>query len=366
MRGSRAFRARLRISLLLVAASQSLPGPAMPVLTFSMSVETAKLFGIRLHRVTMKQTIALLLEWMREDRPCRYVVTPNVDHVVKLQSHPAMRAAYRRRGSDGGRRLAAGGGVAMAGASAAGARGGVGPGSVAACGGAGDSRFSSVLAGSGGWRWRAGGGAHSLALAGCKCMWRGESALWFRYRSEGERQRSLKPSMRHRPICWLWAWAHRGRRSGSIDMRHSSKRGSRLPRERRLIFWRGFSARAELGASGADGVAVSIDDRSRSGWPVAMREMSWCFRDWWRPSGGGVAAKPRIGLRDITSDSLCVPCLLKVKTLLISRIRSSHAPRSMSRSSMMAKRLYEEATGAMKFLALVAAIVFAGGGDLSL
>lgn len=59
-----------------------------------MAVETAKLFGIRLHRVTMKQTIALLLDWMREDRPCRYVVTPNVDHVVKLQSHPAMRAAY--------------------------------------------------------------------------------------------------------------------------------------------------------------------------------------------------------------------------------------------------------------------------------
>jgi N-acetylglucosaminyldiphosphoundecaprenol N-acetyl-beta-D-mannosaminyltransferase len=59
-----------------------------------MSVEAARLFGIELHRVTMNQTIALLLEWMREDRPCRYVVTPNVDHVVKLQSQPAMRAAY--------------------------------------------------------------------------------------------------------------------------------------------------------------------------------------------------------------------------------------------------------------------------------
>jgi N-acetylglucosaminyldiphosphoundecaprenol N-acetyl-beta-D-mannosaminyltransferase len=60
-----------------------------------MSVETARLFGIGLHRVTMQEAIALLLEWMREDRPCRYVVTPNVDHVVKLQSHAEMRAAYQ-------------------------------------------------------------------------------------------------------------------------------------------------------------------------------------------------------------------------------------------------------------------------------
>lgn len=60
-----------------------------------MSFETANLFGIGLHRVTIKETIELLLEWMVEDKPCRYVVTPNVDHIVKLQSHPEMQAAYR-------------------------------------------------------------------------------------------------------------------------------------------------------------------------------------------------------------------------------------------------------------------------------
>jgi N-acetylglucosaminyldiphosphoundecaprenol N-acetyl-beta-D-mannosaminyltransferase len=42
----------------------------------------------------MQQTIAQLLEWMTQEGPCRYVVTPNVDHVVKLQSNPAMRKAY--------------------------------------------------------------------------------------------------------------------------------------------------------------------------------------------------------------------------------------------------------------------------------
>jgi N-acetylglucosaminyldiphosphoundecaprenol N-acetyl-beta-D-mannosaminyltransferase len=71
-----------------------LPRPVTPALT-SMSVEIAKLFGIGLHRITMKQTIALLLEWMGENQPCRYVVTPNVDHVVKLQSHTEMQAAYQ-------------------------------------------------------------------------------------------------------------------------------------------------------------------------------------------------------------------------------------------------------------------------------
>ncbi len=37
----------------------------------------------------------LLQGWMAEGLPCRYVVTPNVDHVVKLQSLPAMQAAYQ-------------------------------------------------------------------------------------------------------------------------------------------------------------------------------------------------------------------------------------------------------------------------------
>src|SRR5262249_15939878 len=59
-----------------------------------MPIETVNMFGIGVHRITMEDTIALLLEWMREGRPCRYVVTPNVDHVVNLQTQPEMRAAY--------------------------------------------------------------------------------------------------------------------------------------------------------------------------------------------------------------------------------------------------------------------------------
>src|SRR3954447_25978943 len=60
-----------------------------------MPIEAVQLFGVTLHRITMAETIPLLIGWLKEDRPCRYVVTPNVDHVVKLQSQPAMRAAYQ-------------------------------------------------------------------------------------------------------------------------------------------------------------------------------------------------------------------------------------------------------------------------------
>src|SRR5262245_30601582 len=57
--------------------------------------ETVRLFGISLHRVRMAEAIELLQQWMKEGAPCRYVVTPNVDHLVKMQSSPAMQTAYR-------------------------------------------------------------------------------------------------------------------------------------------------------------------------------------------------------------------------------------------------------------------------------
>ncbi|MCC7474620.1 MAG: WecB/TagA/CpsF family glycosyltransferase [Pirellulales bacterium] len=53
-----------------------------------------ELFGIRLNCVSLSEASHTLVVWMREDRPCRYVVTLNVDHVVKLQSQTAFQAAY--------------------------------------------------------------------------------------------------------------------------------------------------------------------------------------------------------------------------------------------------------------------------------
>lgn len=59
-----------------------------------MPVAAVRLFGISLHQITMRDAIALLLCWMSENSSCRYVVTPNVDHIVKLQSNSLLQAAY--------------------------------------------------------------------------------------------------------------------------------------------------------------------------------------------------------------------------------------------------------------------------------
>jgi N-acetylglucosaminyldiphosphoundecaprenol N-acetyl-beta-D-mannosaminyltransferase len=61
-------------------------------------MDSVNLFGITIHRVTMDQAVKIVAEWMRGGAgsgPCRYVVTPNVDHIVKLQTNAALRAAYR-------------------------------------------------------------------------------------------------------------------------------------------------------------------------------------------------------------------------------------------------------------------------------
>lgn len=57
--------------------------------------ERVRMFGIELDRLTMNQAVAQLLDWVGESEyPSRYVVTPNVDHVVMLQNNAALGAAY--------------------------------------------------------------------------------------------------------------------------------------------------------------------------------------------------------------------------------------------------------------------------------
>jgi len=57
--------------------------------------ERIRMFGVDLDPLSMDQAVAQLLEWVAEpDYNCRNVVTPNVDHVVKLQKNAAFRAAY--------------------------------------------------------------------------------------------------------------------------------------------------------------------------------------------------------------------------------------------------------------------------------
>jgi N-acetylglucosaminyldiphosphoundecaprenol N-acetyl-beta-D-mannosaminyltransferase len=56
-------------------------------------VEWLRLGNVPLSRVGMAEAIELVAAW-RDQAPFRLVVTPNVDHVVKLQHDPALREAY--------------------------------------------------------------------------------------------------------------------------------------------------------------------------------------------------------------------------------------------------------------------------------
>ncbi|MBL8827707.1 MAG: WecB/TagA/CpsF family glycosyltransferase [Planctomycetaceae bacterium] len=57
--------------------------------------DTIELFGIKIDRLTMRQTVERLIAWTRtESASCHYVVTPNVDHVLMYQERADFRAAY--------------------------------------------------------------------------------------------------------------------------------------------------------------------------------------------------------------------------------------------------------------------------------
>lgn len=58
--------------------------------------DRVRMFGIDFHSFTMSQAVTRLLQWSAEpEYGCRYVVTPNVDHVVKFQTDAALREAYQ-------------------------------------------------------------------------------------------------------------------------------------------------------------------------------------------------------------------------------------------------------------------------------
>src|SRR5262249_45501552 len=43
----------------------------------------------------MADAVAIVLRWLGDEQSgCRYVVTPNVDHIVQLQDNPRLRQAY--------------------------------------------------------------------------------------------------------------------------------------------------------------------------------------------------------------------------------------------------------------------------------
>jgi len=58
-------------------------------------INKIEMFGITIHKFSMKETVDVLHEWLQfGGNDCKYVVTPNVDHVVQLEKNPAFKQAY--------------------------------------------------------------------------------------------------------------------------------------------------------------------------------------------------------------------------------------------------------------------------------
>lgn len=60
------------------------------------AADSIELFGIRIHRLTLRTAAECILDWIDEAaESCRYVVTPNLDHVVQLRGCHPLRDAYK-------------------------------------------------------------------------------------------------------------------------------------------------------------------------------------------------------------------------------------------------------------------------------
>lgn len=54
-----------------------------------------RLFGIEVDPLSRREAAARIGEWLADNGRCRFVVTPNLDHVVRLQDNAEFREAYR-------------------------------------------------------------------------------------------------------------------------------------------------------------------------------------------------------------------------------------------------------------------------------
>ena len=52
------------------------------------------LFGFEIDAIDMPEAVERIYGWIADDSPCRYVVTPNVEHAVLYQRHAGFRSAY--------------------------------------------------------------------------------------------------------------------------------------------------------------------------------------------------------------------------------------------------------------------------------
>jgi N-acetylglucosaminyldiphosphoundecaprenol N-acetyl-beta-D-mannosaminyltransferase len=55
------------------------------------------LFGVQIDPITMAEAVSSIFDWMGENETdCKFVVTPNVDHIVQVQTNVALQASYKK------------------------------------------------------------------------------------------------------------------------------------------------------------------------------------------------------------------------------------------------------------------------------
>jgi len=61
------------------------------------TTKRVRLFGAEIDLLSMSDTVKLINTWLLDSqKKCRFVVTPNVDHIVKFQTDKGLQAAYQQ------------------------------------------------------------------------------------------------------------------------------------------------------------------------------------------------------------------------------------------------------------------------------
>lgn len=60
------------------------------------SIGRVSLFGVQIDPVTMKEAVKTVIGWTeKSETACKFVITPNVDHIVQVQTNVALQLAYK-------------------------------------------------------------------------------------------------------------------------------------------------------------------------------------------------------------------------------------------------------------------------------
>ena len=62
----------------------------------SLHNQRVHLFGVDIDLLSMHQTVAQVRNWVQApEKNCQFIVTPNVDHIVKVQTDVKLQLAYK-------------------------------------------------------------------------------------------------------------------------------------------------------------------------------------------------------------------------------------------------------------------------------